>query len=92
MKYEHLYRHAGQIAALADLCHQAGHYRMIFNGTRPHEALGMRPLIEIIRCASPHRSTRIEFTILCQRLDHRQSSSQPLAGSQHDRQDGPKTP
>ena len=54
MKYEHLYRHADQIATLADLYREAENYRMIFNQTRPHEALGMRRPIEIIRDPSLH--------------------------------------
>ena len=54
LKYEHLYRHADQIATLADLYREAENYRMIFNQTRPHEALGMRRPIEIIRDPSLH--------------------------------------
>ena len=54
LKYEHLYRHADQIATLADLHREAEHYRKIFNQIRPHEALGMRRPIEIIRDPSLH--------------------------------------
>ena len=54
LKYEHLYRHADQIATLADLWREAEHYRVIFNEIRPHEALGMRRPIEIIRDPSLH--------------------------------------
>ena len=48
MKYEHLYRHAEQIATLADLHREAEAYRMILSHARSHEALGMRRPIEII--------------------------------------------
>jgi len=54
LKYEHLYRHAAQIATLADLYREAEKYRTIFNETRPHEALGMHRPIEIIRDPSLH--------------------------------------
>lgn len=54
LKYEHLYRHAEQIATLADLYREAEAYRMIFNHARPHEALGMHRPIEIIREPSLH--------------------------------------
>lgn len=54
LKYEHLYRHADQIATLADLHCEAEHYRMIFNNVRPHEALGMRRPAEIIHDPSLH--------------------------------------
>jgi hypothetical protein len=54
LKYEHLYRHADQIATLADLHREAEHYRMIFNQIRPHEALAMRRPIEIIADPSLH--------------------------------------
>jgi transposase InsO family protein len=54
LKYEHLYRHAPEIATLADLHREAEHYRMIFNQVRPHEALAMRRPIEIIRDPSLH--------------------------------------
>jgi len=49
LKYEHLYRVADQVATLADLHREAEAYRMVFNHTRPHEALGMRRPIEVIR-------------------------------------------
>jgi putative transposase len=54
LKYEHLYRHADQIATLADLYREAEHYRMTFNHARPHEALSMHRPIEIIRDPSLH--------------------------------------
>jgi putative transposase len=54
LKYEHLYRHAPEIATLADLHREAEHYRQIFNHVRPHEALGMRRPIEIIADPSLH--------------------------------------
>jgi putative transposase len=54
LKYEHLYRHAEQIATLADLYREAEAYRMIFNHARPHEALGIHRPIEIIREPSLH--------------------------------------
>jgi len=54
LKYEHLYRHADQIATLADLHREAEHYRYVFNEIRPHEALGMHRPAEIIRDPSLH--------------------------------------
>lgn len=54
LKHEHLYRHAPEIATLADLHREAEHYRMIFNQTRPHEALPMRRPIEITADPSLH--------------------------------------
>ena len=54
MKFEHLYRIADQIAPLADLHREAEQYRQVFNQIRPHEALGMRRAIEIIRDPSLH--------------------------------------
>ena len=54
LKYEHLYRHAPEIATLGDLHREAEHYRHVFNHTRPHEALGMRRPVEIIRDPSLH--------------------------------------
>ncbi len=69
LKYEHLYRHAEQIAALDDLHREAEHYRMIFNHARAREALGMHRPIEIIREPSLHPSTRIKPRNLCQKLD-----------------------
>lgn len=54
LKYEHLYRHASQIATLADLYCEAEHYRHVFNHIRPHEALAMRRPIEIIQDQSLH--------------------------------------
>ena len=54
LKYEHLYRHAPEIATLADLHRQAEHYRHVFNHIRPHEALAMRRPIEIIADPSLH--------------------------------------
>jgi len=53
LKYAHLYRHAGQIATLADLYREAESHRMILSETRPHEAPGMHRPIEIIRDRSP---------------------------------------
>ena len=45
---EHLYRHADQIAALADRHREAEHDRQVFNEIRPHETLGMlRPTVII---------------------------------------------
>lgn len=60
LKYEHLYRHADQIATLADLHREAEHYRRVFNEIRPHEALGMRRPIEIIRDPSLHPIRNIQ--------------------------------
>lgn len=54
LKYEHLYRYAPEIATLADLHREAEHYRHVFNEIRPHEGLGMRRPIEIIRDPSLH--------------------------------------
>ena len=77
LKYEHLYRHADQIATLADLHREAEHYRMIFNQIRPHEALAMRRPIEIITDPSCTRSTTFRRKNLCQKLDARQASPLP---------------
>jgi putative transposase len=60
LKYEHLYRHASQIATLGDLYREAEHYRQIFNHIRPHEALAMRRPIEIIRDPSLHPIRNIQ--------------------------------
>jgi putative transposase len=54
LKYEHLYRHASQIATLTDLYREAEHYRQVFNHIRPHEALTMRRPIEVIADPSLH--------------------------------------
>lgn len=54
LKYEHLYRVHEQIATVEDLYHQAEAYRQIFNHIRPHEALGFRRPVEILRDPSLH--------------------------------------
>jgi putative transposase len=54
LKYEHLYRHAPEIATLTDLHREAEHYRHVLNHARPREALGMRRPIEIISDPSLH--------------------------------------
>ena len=62
LKYEHLYRHAPEIATLADLHREAEHYRQVFNQIRPHESLGMRRPIEIITEPSLHPIHNIQKT------------------------------
>ena len=71
LKYEHLYRHAEQIATLGDLYREAEACRHVFNEIRPHEALGMhRPTSSATRHCTP--SARIKPKRLCQKLDARQ--------------------
>jgi putative transposase len=60
LKYEHLYRHASQIATLTDLYREAEYFRHVFNHIRPHEALAMRRPIEIIRDPSLHPIRNIQ--------------------------------
>lgn len=47
LKYEHLHRVHEQVATVEDLYREAEHYRMVFNHTRSHEALGFCRPIEI---------------------------------------------
>ena len=60
LKHEHLYRHAPEIATLADLHREAEAYRHVFNHVRPHEALAMHRPVEIIADPSLHPIRNIQ--------------------------------